>query len=355
MSQVMVVTPVFNGADVLPRFLDTLKHTTALEDITLVAVDNHSHDASVEIIRTKCPQAHIIQNSENRGFASACNQGMQWAIERGAQYIFLANQDLSFSEPWLRPLVEALDTNPSYGAVQPLIMLYPETHLINSCGNALHYLGFGFTNCYRRAISDEHFLAYTPLAYCSGAALFLSVDVLNHIGLFDEEYFMYHEESDLCWRMRIAGYTPHLVGNSRVYHQYVFSGNTPQKFFLIERNRILNLFKNYEWKTLFLILPMLLFWECGMVVYCVLGSLTGKKTLSVSEKIRGFFYFLRPHTWGSIRRWRAKNAALRQVADREIVRLFTDTIAFQDVANPLLDSLANPITRMYWSLIKRWI
>ena len=352
---VVVVTPVFNGADVLPRFLDTLKKSKAHQSITLVAVDNNSSDNSCEILKNEYPEVILIENASNRGFAPACNQGMQWAIEHGAEYVCLVNQDLSFSPDWLLPLVLALREEPSRGAVQPLIMLYPETNLINSCGNELHYLGFGFTNCYRQDISKKTFSGITPLAYCSGAALFLSTAALKKVGLFDEEYFMYHEESDLCWRMRIAGFHPSLVPQSRVYHEYVFAGNTSRKFALIERNRALNVLKNYQTKTLLLILPLFLFWECGMLFYSMLASVTQKKTVGVFEKISASAYFLRPRTWRSIYEWRKKNARLRRVSDREIVTLFTDTIEFQDVSNPLLDRIANPLTQWYWHLVKRWI
>lgn len=355
MSKTVVIIPVFNGADVLPRFISTFAHTVNANAVTLVAVDNNSQDNSVEIIRAGYPSVVVIQNAENRGFAPACNQGIRWAMEHDAKYVMFANQDLSFENDWLEPLVDALDKDPHRGAVQPLILLYPETTLINSCGNALHYLGFGFTNCYRKQVVDGEFTQPMAVAYCSGAALLMSIAALRKVGVLDDAYFMYHEESDLCWRMRIAGYHPALIPVSRVYHEYEFSGSTPLKFALIERNRLLNLLKNYQIKTLVLIFPMLLFWECGMIAYSVMNWILGKKTLGIAEKLQGYAYLLHPATQMSIARWRKKIAALRTVPDREIVSLFTDRIDFQDVASPLLERVANPITQWYWSLIKRWI
>ncbi len=353
--RVAIVVPVFNGADVLPRFFSTLSKTIDREQCEIIAVDNASTDNSRDLIRSANPFATIIENRTNRGFAGACNQGMRLAIHRGARFVMLANQDLSFDAGWLDPLVSALENGSTLGAVQPLIMLYPETHLINSYGNALHYLGFGFTTRYKTPLSEHTPTAITPVAYCSGAALMLSVTALKKVGVFDEDYFMYHEESDLCWRLRIAGYHPSIVPQSRVFHQYVFSGNTREKFFLIERNRLTNLFKNYQAKTLALIAPMLVLWELGLFFYSIIGVLVGKKTLGFFDKLRVYTHFFRIRTWRSVALWRKKIRAFRTVPDRAIVSLFTDTIEFQDVKSPLLEKIANPMTRGYWRLIKRFI
>ena len=353
-SSVYVIVPAFNGAGTIERFLSTFHDTTAGGNVRLLVVDNHSTDETVPLIRSRAPEAELICNQENRVYAGACNQGMEIALARGVDACILANQDIGFEPGWLEPLVSALREDPTIGAAQPLILLYPETHLINSRGNALHYLGFGFTRDYRRPLPELFVEKQMGCAYCSGALVAYSSVALSRIGLFDESYFMYHEDTDLSWRLRSAGYRTIVVPESRATHEYEFSRSI-KKFYFIERNRLLTLFRNYEARTLFLILPMLAFWEGGLLLYSLLGGILFKKTVSPSEKIAVYGYFFKPKVWIRILQARWRIASLRRLGDRDLFGLFSDRIEFQDIQNPLLDRLANPITHWYWRMVKRFI
>lgn len=353
MKSISVIVPAFNGGAYMERFLTSFFATTRGLSPSLIIVDNHSTDHTREIVERLAPAAQLIRNSENRGYAGACNQGMRLALDRGSDICILVNQDMSFAESWLEPLVDALREDSQIGAAQSLIYLYPEKTLINSCGNALHYLGFGFTRCYRQTREQCRCDSIEERAYCSGAAVAYSRVALEKVGLFDESFFMYHEDTDLSWRMRLAGYKTVVVPSSRVYHEYEFSRSI-QKFYYIERNRLLTIFRNYSIRTLLLIAPMLIVWEIGLMLYAVLGALAKKQTLGIREKMRVGGFFLKPSTWVSLVSARARVQRLRRVADRDIVRLFTDTIEFQDVENPLLKTVANPMTALYWRCI-RWL
>ncbi len=350
MNKVAIIIPTYNGAAYLPRFFDTLHATTESDAVGLIVVDNNSNDGTPTLVKRLAPEATLIENTENRGFAGACNQGMRYALDKGFPYVMLANQDLSFSDGWLLPLLETLANDARVAAVQPLILMYPQTDTINSCGNELHFLGFGYTSGYlqKRGTWD---CAYRELAYCSGAAVVYRASALQCVGLFDETYFMYHEDSDLCWRLRLAGSTAVVDPCSVVYHQYEFSRSIT-KFYYIERNRYLNLFKNYRLRTLILLMPIFFFWEAGLLTYSILSFFSGKKTLGLKEKFAAYAYFFLPSTWRHIAAERRKIKTLRTVSDREIAKLFTSVIEFQDVASPLLDRVANPITKAYWKCIR---
>lgn len=354
MDTVSVIVPAYNGAGFLERFLTSFLATTRGLSPSLIIVDNFSTDQTCNRVAALAPEAHLIRNTKNRGYAGACNQGMRLALDRGSDICVLVNQDMSFAESWLEPLVSALRGNSSIGAAQPLIFLYPETTLVNSCGNALHYLGFGFTRCYRQTRDQCRCDRIEERAYCSGATVAYSREALEKVGLFDESFFMYHEDTDLSWRMRLAGYKTVVVPFSRVYHEYEFSRSI-QKFYYIERNRLLTILQNYSIRTLLLIAPMLIVWEIGLMLYAFLGALTKKQTLGMREKMRVWGFFLNPSTWFGIARARAHVRQLRRVRDRDIVRLFTDTIEFQDVESPLLKAVANPITALYWRCVRRLI
>ncbi|MEK7648536.1 MAG: glycosyltransferase family 2 protein [Patescibacteria group bacterium] len=355
MQKLWIVVPMYNGAQDVPDFCESLKQCTEQGSYTLVGVDDCSPDNSADLLRTSCPQAIVLRNAKNSGFAGACNTGMRYGIEHGAQYVMLANQDLRFLPNWRDPLISLLDSDASLGAVQPKILMYPDTTLINSCGNELHILGFGYTRGYLKKNSEFFCDGVRDVGYCSGAAVIYRIDVLRRIGLLDEKFFMYHEDSDICWRMQQAGYRTVVSPLSVVAHRYEFSRSI-QKFYYIERNRLLMMLKNYQLKTLVLLAPLFLFWECSIVAYSIIGLLSRKNTvIRVKEKIKSYAFFLKPSIWAYIARERKKSAPLRVKQDADIMRHFTCDIAFQDVDSPIIRNVANPITRWYWKCIKRFV
>ena len=352
---VYVVVPVYNGAGDLPFFLSTLKASVADREIYLVAVDNASTDKSVQIIADNYPSAYIIKNTDNKGFSGGCNQGMAYAISQGAEYVMLANQDLLFEKNWLGPLKNVLDLDKNIGAAQAAIMRYPDKDRYNAYGNALHYLGYGYARADGLTIKKwQEMSDKVPFFYCSGAAVLYSCVALQKVGMFDEWFFMYHEDTDLSWRLRLAGYELAIVDESKVYHHYEFSRSI-QKFYYIERNRFIILLKNYQIATLILIFPMFLVMEGGHLVAGFFELLSGKKSLALKEKLKAYAFFLYPSHWRVIRQSRKASQLLRRVSDRQLLRFFSDVVLFQELNNPLLVYVANPITRAYWWVVKRLI
>lgn len=350
-TPVFIIVVTFNGERDMPRFMSSFKQYTKLDDVELVVVDNNSSDTTISIIEKEYPQATIFRNTENLGFTGGNNIGMTYALSQGARYVMLVNQDIIFGSGWLDPLVRTLDSHPTIAAVQPRILLHPQTDRVNSLGNALHYLGFGYTIGYTTLASEAVCVTGTPLAYCSFAAVLLSASALRRVGLFDESFFMYHEDSDLCWRMRLMGYVCTIASESQVFHHYEFSRSI-KKFYLIERNRFLILLKNYSLKTLLLIAPLLFVWEVGLVGYSLLGLITQKRTIGFKEKMQCYAYFFSPTHWRSLLQQRRMIQEMRILPDKDIVRNFTATIAFQDIENPVLAKIANPITEWYWRRIQ---
>jgi len=352
-KKIVVVTPTYNGIHDISNFLSSFQEYTNLSEVQLVIVDNNSQDGTVEYIQRYAQFAHIIQNKENKGFV-ACNQGMQYAFDHGAEYVFLANQDLLFGEQWCQPLVRVMDANADIAAAQSKMMTHPNRDTINSCGNALHFLGFGYMLGSGKTEREFSCTSVKDVAYCSGAAVMYSCAALKTVGMLDESFFMYHEDSDICWRFRLAGYRCVIVPESKVFHHYEFSRSI-QKFYFIERNRILILLKNYRLRTLALLFPMFLFWEFGMLCYSMSARIVFKKSFGFREKMRAYGYFFSWKHWYVLLRERKKVQKLRTVSDKEATKLFTAEIVFQDVQNPLIQYIANPISVAYWRVVKRFI
>jgi len=168
------------------------------------------------------PAMSLSLNSTDQGFAGAQVVAYEQAKQWGADYIYLLNQDTVVDPFFLQTIVQYAQEHPAYGILQSRIMLKQDPEKLNSQGNALHFLGFGFSDGYQKTPqkAKQH---KRPLFYASGAGMLIRMDLLNQIGSFEPSYYMYHEDVDLSWRARLAGFQIGYVEDSVIYHHYEFS------------------------------------------------------------------------------------------------------------------------------------
>ncbi len=271
---------------------------------------------------------------------------MNWALANNFDYIALLNQDIRVSEDWLAPLIKALEAQPKLGAVQPKIMYWPEQDKINSLGNILHYLGFGFTSY--NGLKESTIKKYPDyINYASGAAVVYRSSVLRKTGLFDEAYFMYHEDTDLSLRIKFLNYQIKLIPQAKVFHEYEFSRSI-KKFYFIERNRLMLLLKFYKLPTLLLILPALIFLEIGLISQSVLNKF-------FIQRLKAYGYFINPINLYKIIQKRRQIQQERQINDLTFIKELTGKIKFQAIDNIFLKFIFNPILNNYKKLIEKII
>jgi len=160
----------------------------------LVLIDNASTDGSLDFVKGHFPRLVTIQNRTNLGWAAGNNTGIRYALECGADYIVLLNNDVRVDPRWLTHAVEVAETNPLIGVIG--FDTIGEYHLNADPDQALFEQ--------RKAAWRKRVV--TPTEHVAGCALFLRADVLRHVGLIDEHFFAYGEEDDLEKRARRAGY-----------------------------------------------------------------------------------------------------------------------------------------------------
>ncbi len=349
-KKIAIAIVAYNSVEKLPDCLASLAvQDYPAESIEFIFVDNASTDNSLEIINNFFPLARVIKNQNNIGFAGGNNQAYELANDLNVDYLVLLNDDTIVDPAWLKNLIALAETDPQIGAVQAKLLLWPEKNLINSYGNALTFLGFGYCNDYRQP--DKSGLpagqAGDPfeVPYPSGGAAAIKMRALEKIGLFDDKLFMYHEDVDLGWRLRLLGYKVLLNPQAVVYHKYSFA-KASYKYYYMERNRLFVTLKNFRWPTLLIFYPAFKLMELGLCFYAVKNG-WGR------EKIRGYFWLIK--NWRYLFLQRQKIQKLRQVSDQEILRLFTASIKFQDINNPLLSKFVNPIMEAYFWLAKKMI
>ena len=346
MKKVAIIIVNYNGLEYLSDCLTSLKNLDyPKEDYKIFFVDNASADDSVNFVSHNFSQVEIIVNKENLGFAEGNNVALRKALAENFDYLVLINQD-TISEPdFLKKLVAAAESDKQIAAVQPRIMLYPDKDKVNSLGNSIHYLGFGFSSGGYQKFDGN--LEPKEIAYASGAAVLFKKEALEKVGLFDPDFFMYHEDLDLGWRLRMAGYKILVVPSAVIFHKYQFSKSI-QKYYFMERNRLICLLENYKLATLVLIFPAWLVMEIGLFLFSL-------KSGFWQDKLRVYGYFFKLNVWRKILRIRRFRRTIRAREDKEIVKFFTGKIEFQEIDNWLLNKVANPIFNLYWQIIRKLI
>ena len=182
---------------------------TALQ---VLVVDNASTDDSVDRIREAVPAVELHQADANRGFAAGCNLGTRLALERGADFIWLLNNDTIAPPDTLTKLVAAA-SDPQTGMVGTVLryMHNPAEVQAWGGGSISRWIGYG-----------KHFLEPTPLgpnSFVTFASVLLRRELLQTVGLLDEQFFMYFEDADLCFRARAAGWQLTVAAATSVLHK----------------------------------------------------------------------------------------------------------------------------------------
>ncbi|MFA6170867.1 MAG: glycosyltransferase family 2 protein [Patescibacteria group bacterium] len=345
---------IVNYKNYAKRFLaecrDSLREQTYPgELIRVYIVDNASSGESRRFIASHFPEVIIIPR-EDGNYAAANNAGMKRAAEDGCELFVIANMDVKFDKEWLGELVSAVLLEPMAAIAQSKILLYSkkagDLPKINTLGNISHFLGFGFTSAYYEA--DRPIEGNPEIkGYASGCSFIIKKMALDKIGGYNEEFFMYHDDMEIGLRAKLAGFKIILVPKSVVYHKYEFSRSVRQLYFM-ERNRYLVIFMFYKLPTIFLVLPALIAMDLGMLFYSIINGWSG-------TKISVYKYFFRPASWKKIFSARAKVRAIRKVPDAELLKNFQGRVLFQEIENPILKYIANPIFNLYWKIAKRLI
>jgi len=345
-----------NFKDYAQKYLSEFRDGILAQDyprefVKYYMVDNSSSDPSRKYLGENFPEAVIIPRKDGN-YALANNVGAKKAFEDGCEYIVIANLDTSFDKSWLSELVKALELNKEAGIAQSKILLYPKTReeviepKINTLGNIMHFLGFGFTSAYNE--KDRELDGYPEIkGYASGCSFIIRKEIFEKIGGYDGEYYMYHDDIEVSWKTKLLGYKIVLAPRSVIYHKYEFSRSIRMLYYM-ERNRYLVIFQFYSLLTLFLIMPAILVMEFGMIFFSIVNSWLGIKT-------KVGFYFLYPSTWLKIFKKRMFLKNIRKVREKMIIKHFVGEVLFQEISSPVLKYVANPLLNLYWKIIKIFI
>lgn len=297
----------------------------------VVVVDNASTDGTVGIVGR--PGITVVALTENVGFGGGCHVGVE--ASTGSTIVFLGH-DATPCAGWIGPLVDALD-DPTVGASMPTIEDADRGGHFNTSGGHLTYFGLAWVSDAGNVIPDNE-PETTEVSFPSGAAMALSRETWDRFGGFRRSLFMYHEDTDLGWRMRLSGLRIVRVPRSRVRHRYDFS-RSPQKMYWLERNRHVLLATNYRPATRLLLAPAFLLADLGVWFVAARDGFARQKLQARRD------YVADRSRWIADRRTVERN---RSIGDAAMLRTMDSSVSgAQQVAPPRGSRLIDAILASY--------
>ncbi|HEX6715138.1 MAG TPA: glycosyltransferase family 2 protein [Thermoleophilaceae bacterium] len=286
-TAVIIVTT--NEAHFLPETLGRLARQTLAPTRTIV-VDNGSSDDSVELVERDYPSAQLVRMGRNSGFAVANNAGVRAAD--GCELIALLNADAYPAEDWLERLVAAAEQDGDSAMWGARMMKAREPELLDGAGDVYHVAGLADRRYHGQPLAEvaDALAPAETFSVCGGAALYRR-DVFLEVGGFDEDYFLYYDDVDLAFRIRLAGWRGRYVPDAVVAH--VGSATTGLEsdlsLYHIQRNIVWTWVKCMPWPLWVLYLPLHLYANASMTAMYVLrgrGKVVGRAKLDALRGLR---------------------------------------------------------------------
>ncbi|HUR14156.1 MAG TPA: glycosyltransferase [Mycobacteriales bacterium] len=251
---VTVVVVNYRGAE------DTIACLRAFDEVDwprdhlqLVCVDNASGDGGAEVIRAALPHVKVVESPTNTGFAGGCNLGVAHA---SGEVVAFLNNDARPHRNWVSAAMAVLAQDPTIASVASKVLDW-EGEKVDYVDGSLTWFGMGYKREVERFDTGEWDVPKDVL-FGTGAAMFVRTEVFRAVGGFDERFFMFYEDVDLGWRLNLLGHRVRYEPLSLAYHRHHV---TMKKFghfresYLLERNALLALYKNYGDEALAKALP----------------------------------------------------------------------------------------------------
>ena len=290
---VSVIVPLYNGQKHLLELIQSLKNQTH-DKIEVIIVDNNSTDDSVRLSKSlseKIIHLNIFLNKKNEGYCGGCNEGIKHA---NGEYLLFLSQDRIMSNDWIEKTIAKMNQDEKIGCVVGKVIRDGASS--PEYGHSYDVYGAVLIN----GTPDESKLFF------GGGTVLIRKKTIEQVGGFDPEFFIYQEDVDICWRIRLAGYEIKIEKNAVCHNkgggisdtfydnkQYNISFdseliNIPlYKFYYSQKNRIRTLLKNYSTVNIVKSLPLVII---IILLRGIFMSLTTKNFSYFIAVFRGFWW-----------------------------------------------------------------
>jgi GT2 family glycosyltransferase len=243
----------YNGKKFLSDCLNAIFCQT-YSPFEVILVDNASHDGSAEYVHQNFPDVKVLSQSTNLGFAGGINAGI---LQSGGEFILTLNNDTKVNPDFIDELTKPVVSDPSVGMCASK-MIFPDGR-INSTAICISRSGAAWDRGMGELDHGQYDIAEEIFGPCAGAALYRRT-MLDEIGLFDEDFFLYMEDVDLAFRARLSGWKCMYVPTARVIH--VHGGTTEPgsdtSVYYGNRNLLWYTMKNFPKRSLLIFFPWII-------------------------------------------------------------------------------------------------
>lgn len=240
-----VIVPSWNGKKLLEICLPSLVQQS-FKDFEVIVVDNGSVDGSVEFVKKNFPRFQVIELPRNFGFATAVNIGIKKAK---GEYLILINNDTEVEVRCIEYLIKGADEKKEVGMVGAKMLNFYKRDLIDSAGDYLDSVGHA-SNIGLGEKDGEKFQKSGYVFLVTGGGSLFKREMLDKVGLFDESYFAYFEDIDLCLRSQLLGFKAWFEPKAVIYHIHKATSSKNQQFleYLQFRNMMMTIIKDFPIK-----------------------------------------------------------------------------------------------------------
>lgn len=300
LPKVSIIIANYNGGDILLDCINSLKGLD-YPNFEVVLIDDCSTDDSFKRAISSKGELKLlgVKTKKNLGFVGANNEGIKHVL---GKYVLLLNNDTKVSKNLLTELVKKMEEDKTVGVLQPKIKMMDNPKILDNAGSFLTRTGFLIHWGFGKKDSKEYDFERIIFS-AKGACLMTRKEIVDKVGLFDEDFVSYMEESDFCFRVWLLGYKVCYLPTTFIYHKVGFSYSklSPETVnYNSFKNRISSLYKNLEFKNIFLILfPHIFILLClatyyifslqynkfSMIIRSIVWNISNISKLTIKRKI----------------------------------------------------------------------
>ena len=213
--KIFIIVLNWNGKEVLRECLESIEKID-YPNYEVIVVDNGSTDGSQKAVKEEFPYVHLIENDKNEGVAEGENIGIRYALEKGTDYVFITNNDVTLDKNLLRELLKVAERDDKIGIVGPIVYWANDPERIQFSGGMInwkkgqgHLLEAGKIDKGQHSVKNVDYVGL----------VFVSSGILEKVGLYNSKYFAYWEDAELCTRVKKAGYKVICTSDAKVWHK----------------------------------------------------------------------------------------------------------------------------------------
>ncbi|OGC50276.1 hypothetical protein A2716_03645 [candidate division WWE3 bacterium RIFCSPHIGHO2_01_FULL_40_23] len=335
--EVTVLIVNYNGLGVVERCVRSVL-SSSYSNLKVVVVDNNSSDGSLKVLKSfvnKHKNFSLTRLSENLGPAYARNFAMK---KIKSKYVAFLDNDTLVKKDWLNEPIKRMEEDSSIGSCQCKLLIAYDRKRFDYIGDYVSQFGFLVQKCATGEKDEGQYNREFEILSAKSAGMVIRKEAFDKVGGFDDDYFIYVEETDLGWRLWLYGYRNVFTPHSVVYHEY---GTTAKRLpkeqnyrvkFHGTKNYILTLLKCLSATSMIKILPIHLFLWVSMAFWFLLNG-----------NLRNFFYIMKAILWnvaalGSMFKKRANIQKFRVISDKELFKKIMVTKDLSYFYNKLVSS-----------------